>query len=644
MKLHRYSTSLSEAQAAVAQVRQWIDQGVELEKIALVAPQIEEVWPVLYEYLDQEGIPYDKAVVTKALFSSEAQSFLAQMKLRAGLIDRAVVEQLAYSAGPLLSYQEFDQRLGHFYGPHQLQLDPRLKSLLEVPMWTEEALSFGEFVDEVLPLLKGDIVKWISPTIERGYNDVPSTLLLPRAKWLEYLERLLTKAEVTLQEAHPRGIRVLGLSASDWINADHVWLMGLTEESLKRFEPMGLTVREVLSLSADVGFQLSWPDQRHNEFEALWLMQRGFEEFHLSTSATDFSGQAQAASLIWLEQSLKQQYSHDTVELAPATRLRELQRARIVDVETPLSLDIERWTWIESTRLSATQIENYLECPFVFAAQKLLRLKDEPALDLDMDAMAKGQFQHALFEALTEEPFRSEWAEENLKSLIQSLRRSGGIRTGEAALWPAFERRYMKMAQDFLRFEKLWRERFPKTRVLARELEIRAVWNVEQRKFLKDGEGIPFYGRIDRVDGQNGQNDVVLLDYKSSSANLRHWQKWLENRELQMGLYTLAVEDGVTDLGPREVAAAFYYVLRSEERHKGFRVSETDESFELFPRVDRIRNWIGREEKMQLLDELRETVNAVVARMRSGDFAPFPADPQTCPSCRWKELCRAPHL
>lgn len=644
MNLHRYSTSLSEIQAAVSQLRQWIDQGIAADNLAVVAPNIEQLWPTLYEYCDREGLSCDKAVVTKAVLAPEIQTLLAELKLRLGRVDRPVLEQMAYADSPLLPYSEFSQKFSNFYGLHQVEAEPRLKTVLDVPKLSEEPVRFSVFLDTVFAIFKGDAAKWLVPSVERAMSEVREELELPAEKWVEYFERILAKTEITIKESDPQGLKVLSLGAADWISAEYVWMMGLTEESLKSFEPMGLTIGEVLSLSQQAGFQLSLPDQRHNEFEAMWLMESQFEDLHLSTAATDFSGQAQAASLLWLERSLKQGYSPEAIEMPAPTRMRELQIAQCTEPRSPEpQISPLNGQWPEKLRLSATQIEKYLDCPFVFAAQKLLHLKDEPALDLDMDAMAKGQFQHALFEALTEEPLRWDWTETELKELLQKLKVSHGIRMGEKALWPAFERRYLKMAERFLEFEKNWRARFPKTKILARELEIRAHWNIEQKKFVTTGEGIPFYGRIDRVDGQLGSGQVILLDYKSSSANLRHWQKWLESRELQMALYALAVEDGVTSLGPSEVVGAFYFVLREQERHKGFRL-ESARDQELFPSADRIRNWMKPEEKAALFEGLRNQVNDVITRMKAGDFAPVPQDVKMCPDCRWRVLCRAPHL
>src|SRR5690606_38518098 len=56
--------------------------------------------------------------------------------------------------------------------------------------------------------------------------------------------------------------------------------------------------------------------------------------------------------------------------------------------------------------LSVSQIENYLKCPFKFAAARLFCLSDLPSLDLDIDHLTRGQLMHALFESLTEEPMR----------------------------------------------------------------------------------------------------------------------------------------------------------------------------------------------------------------------------------------------
>lgn len=61
-KVFRFSSNLGEVKQAVAQVRLWLEHGVPLNQIVVVAPDIEEYWPALRVHLQYEGIPVAKDV------------------------------------------------------------------------------------------------------------------------------------------------------------------------------------------------------------------------------------------------------------------------------------------------------------------------------------------------------------------------------------------------------------------------------------------------------------------------------------------------------------------------------------------------------------------------------------------------------
>ncbi len=631
MKLHRYASTLSEVQAAVAQSRKWLDQGVSPSDIAILHPNMEDVWPTLSEYFRIEGIPCDKSIVTKVLLHPEMQLLNSKLKLMAGEVDRSLLESVLFEAAPQMLYKNFVRRYHNFYGAYQTEDDPEIQSFIQ--NLSNHNFSLQDFLDVVIKKFGGQKGLWLKPIVQRMMSEVPSDIEWPFKLWIQYFERLLVKTEIVLERGVDDGLKILNLESADWLSAEYIWVMGLNEEALKSFEPMGLSVREVLSLSQQTGFQLPLPDQRHKEFEALWLLEREVRELHLSTSANDLSGQAQAASLIWLEKSVEFGLSHEHLEQPESTRLSELQNQ-----DQAQSLP-HQFGPFEITRLSATQIEKYLDCPFIFAAEKVFNLSNDPALDLDLDHRMRGLLLHALFEKLAIEPMKFDLSENEVGELLEQIK--DRVQLGEKEFWPSIKKKYIKIGSQFLEFEKEWRKRFPQTQTVARELEIKALWSQKQKRFIKEGDGIPFLGRIDRVD-QNVSRDVVLIDYKSSSHNLFHWSSWISNAKLQLGIYMLAVEDGVTSLEHSPVVGALYYVLKDKKREKGFRLEDTDES--LFSSVDKIKNWLSPTQKAKFLNELRELVFNTVENIQKGEFYPNPRDQKLCELCAWRKLCRAPHL
>jgi CRISPR/Cas system-associated exonuclease Cas4 (RecB family) len=116
----------------------------------------------------------------------------------------------------------------------------------------------------------------------------------------------------------------------------------------------------------------------------------------------------------------------------------------------------------------------------------------------------------------------------------------------------------------------------------------------------------------------------------------------LKNNKIQLLLYAMAVERGLSDLSARPVLAALYYVARPLGRDLGFKVDDVEQG--LYDTAGRAHNKIGSAAKERLFQETSELVKNAVARILEGDFKPQPREKKTCDHCEWSGLCRAPHL
>ena len=85
---------------------------------------------------------------------------------------------------------------------------------------------------------------------------------------------------------------------------------------------------------------------------------------------------------------------------------------------------------------SVSAIETYLQCPFRFFAQHVLRLEEDPDDDEVMDPRQQGQFMHQVFEA-----FFKEWQDRGYQAIVPDNldQARDGVRTGRRAQsWRAF--------------------------------------------------------------------------------------------------------------------------------------------------------------------------------------------------------------
>ncbi len=365
-------------------------------------------------------------------------------------------------------------------------------------------------------------------------------------------------------------------------------------------------------------------------------------------SATDFQGSVLTPSKLWLWASFNSGQLKKEAEAPRTTRWDELQSRSVTELANERELSQERadelkaalardadaslssWGSGLPTRLSASALESYFRCPFIYASQRELKLSDDPALDLDLDRRTRGKLLHALVDALGTEPFRATWTDEELLALIDECRQKEEIVLGEERLWPAIRMQHLRLARQFLDFEKDWRARFPTVKTIARELNFETDWS-----------GIRMTGRIDRVD-VDSQGRYGLVDYKASAAKTRNWGAWLKNHDLQMGLYSLLLEEGRTPLPPALVVSANYYVIKDQERRKGFH--QKTEGLEFYSEEDKHRNLVGEMEKLGMFEAIRQDIDRAVKGIAEGRLNPAPETLKTCEACSWRTLCRAPHL
>ncbi|MEO0335108.1 MAG: PD-(D/E)XK nuclease family protein, partial [Pseudomonadota bacterium] len=665
MNLERYPTTLSEIKSTVAQVRVLVDSGVRPKDIVISAPDIEVYWPALFRYLELEGIPFNKPVMERLSAYASVESWLAKLRLKVGQISSSDLERAyfdSHSDEKRMHYDKFKRLFNLIYDESDLRRSDSLKKVYSAQFQAGEALSFEEF-------LSFAIVNWgeraeleeLATVIKRLLADVTESLHLQAEQWLQYVESIVANEEVLIEEADSSGVDVVNTEELEWLSATHVFVLGFDAASLNEYSEAALTFQDVRSLSESIGVFLDRPDSNKKELQCLTVLNQRREQITLSFSATDFSGTPCAPHVYWLVLAYNQGRDIESFSPTRETRWDELQQAGFADIakERQLSEDrlgslltqMRRDQDLQSPEpfagdlpwsLSASQLERYAQCPFQFAAEKLLGLSDLPDVDLDLDVMTKGSFVHKLFQELTEEPMRFDWTDDELKRIIKELPESTHSPVGDPDLWAKQEAQFLSLAKRFLKNEQLLREQFPNTQTRGRELAIELNWANQERTFKpRDSEGVLFRGFIDRVDVSKESGKAIVVDYKSSDASYPSHGSWLKNKSYQLALYTLALESGLTDLEVEEVTAAFYYSAKTMSREKGFRLKE--EIDDLYGKRNN-RSEMSRDQKQTLFESVKEEIAAMVSKMQKGEMNPEPIKEEICSQCSWSAQCRAPHL
>ncbi len=666
-RVQKFSGELAEIRQTVGQLREWLDAGIQPSEIGIFAPDIEKYWPVLKSFFEQEGIPANKESTAKLSSFPSIQEWLAGIRLKFKEIRTSDLEVHFFQQEERkLNYEEFKSLFANILNSEDLKKHFQIESLYLAPLKISFTPNRDEWVVFIARLWSKDRdPKTLAIILKEMYANASMGTVLPISDWLDHLESLVTRLEIPVESANLDGVHLASLMA-----APSFWLrkrifLGLSEDSLKQSSSQFLSRFEVEKLFSDLGFFLENHEISSKEFELRMLADTDSEEDIFSFGVVTLSGELQAPSGAWLQWDVKK----TEVEVPLKTRWDEIQNSTpekilerlrsfspeqadrsILRIQMDQSPEkFKNFVGLEKPSLSASRVEIFLDCPFKFAAQALLELKDLPEVDLHLDPRSYGNLVHNLFEQLTAEPQRWDYSASEIGIILQEIYENNFTKVFHPFLWPAYKNRLIATAERFLEFEKNWRLRFPKTIIVEREKKwIYEIWNeagglkvqkVDRKPKLRSNERFLLSGKIDRIDS-DGSGKLVVLDYKSGSSSAENFSNWQEKNKLQLLFYIWALENDLMD--QNEVVGAFYFVFKTMERHRGLGLRES--GIDLFPVEGRSGALTDLAQKKELIAELEKILIEVMSQIDNGMFPPRPRDEDICTTCHWKRLCRAPHL
>ena len=652
----RFSGMLAEIKNAVGQVREWLNAGLPASSLAIVAPDIETYWPVLQSFLAEEGIPYQKDITHKVQSLPSVTRWLATLRSKSGRLSSSDLEISFFDKHEAqgLRYEEFKALYKSLYVNEDLARNEIVHKIFHDQLDVSGLVNRDEFVLKALSFWNSSETEVVQIVLRELLQNATANTKLIWKEWLSYLESIVAAKEYTLEKGEPAGILVTKLMSAHSEKALYRIFVGLTDESLKSRNKTQLSGQDYFELAKDIGFYLDNPDQSDLEFELRLLAEADSIHDIYCFGATDLSGSLCSPSTFWM--SLTE--NHEGLTLPKETRWDELQYSdlregrpwldgRREDVEHRIREDLGKeetpsLQLKELPRISASAVESFLECPFIFAARRYFKLKDLPDIDLDVDHRTRGQLAHAIFEKLTIEPMRFDWTTEELDSLMESVCKEKELIFADERLWLPLKRKHIQLGLRFLEFEKNWRKEFPKTKTIAREKRFEFYLDPKTETLSKDAvEGaFRISGQIDRIDSDE-QKHLVVLDYKSSGGGITSHSSWLKNHEIQLLFYMWILEKNLMEEVQGDVIGLFYYIFRTFDR-KGFKIDELAGA--LYPASKRKDKNATFEAKELYLKEFSNILMGTLERIRNGEAKPEPADDKTCATCEWRRQCRAPHL
>lgn len=631
----RFSGPLAEMKESVGQVRSWIASGVAPEKIAVIAPEIERWWPMASVLFATEGIPVAKDEVTRLHALPSILAWIAKLKTATGQVTFSTLETSLYEPDldSPLRFEEFFGLFSEMMGIEDLGRHEKIQKGFRASFQAEDRLSRDEFVGFALqfwnPQMKLQLVEGVFRELLDGSiadlrSDAKSDIQLQAGSWIYLLEQIVSKKEIRLKYGAQKGVELINLTAADSDELTHKIFIGLTESQLKDHRSKLIDPSDVLSLERELGFFLAHPEQSQKEFDLQWQSEREAVDARYFTSGTNMNGDIETPAAFWLKNS----GNHSALKV-PKDTVWDSELKHFDDSarkEQP-----EQRTLVKVERLSASALTDYLKCPFIYKAKRIFKLEDPAIIDLDIDQRSLGSFAHAVFEKLMIGELFKTISEKDIPQLLETVKIEKNLKFVDDVFWQAFKKRYIKIVSRFIEFERSWAKDFPENRVLGVEVP-----------FETTIEGMTFTGKIDRLDG-DGKTRAVVIDYKSGMT-ARSLNDRIENdRDFQMVLYALAIEQGGSlEIAAKEVVAAVYYYFQSLDREQGLRV--TEKATGLVPIADRKRSNVSEEHKKDNFKNLATEIQTVTGKLKLGEFPPKPHDPVVCHDCEWRKLCRAPHL
>ncbi|MGE3260590.1 MAG: PD-(D/E)XK nuclease family protein [Bacteriovoracia bacterium] len=459
----------------------------------------------------------------------------------------------------------------------------------------EGTLSFGDWLAELKSLLE-----------ESQAGEILS--FFPRLQFYRYGEWLPPADDKTVTIAlgwnsgiEPRRAFCFYFEESARRKLSDLLLLSQAQEELSFLDQM-----ERISLSGQAIFSWSRHDSRGNELQPSWI-----------SAALPLQPKA------WPELARK-------VAVPP---FRAHEKVLVANPDVP--------------KFSASLLERYKECPFLAFAEKVLRLEDKiQPLSLDLSPMEEGNIVHRALEL-----FYGEHKGKNLPSpearleLLQrclnqavSEQKVDYFKGGEELKRNQVER-LRRLLANFLEEDARYYELFPYFRDP----------DVEKKVSGSLGEGLPWEGKVDRVDVDETNRRFVVSDYKLGATTPTSLE--LDSLErFQLQLYLDAMEKQYPGFEP---AGGLYVSLKTGKRNQGLvrkEFNQTKKTAE--PGQVKYFKFGGTSKALKTDEEfaiLKEDSLAEAKRLaleiRSGRFDVTPLDEETsCKRCEVRPACRIREL
>ncbi len=633
----KFSGRLAEVKDCVSQVRQWLDSGVPLEKVAVISCTLEMDFPALKSYFLKEGIPVAGHAIGKLHSLPVVQEGLSRFRLW-GQESRFSDLSVAFREGLDVRFEKFQGLYKNLLSTQDFSRQTETQRRIADWKWIDSDISLEEFYNQSVSRWPKKGLPVLHRIFEKIFEATPKASVLPLSKWFQWVELIAAKIEIPSSDEIPMtALTIASHRSAESPHWTHRYFLNLVEGEFNKSKNL-LSPKETGFLGTSYGFFLPHPEQTIERFEISWLLAQTHRE---TTSAdvlgyplTDWGGAPTTPNPEWMLRSAGQREVHVPGE----TRWDSIQHQQESSPDQSLPRKIP---WLQPGPLSISSIENFLDCPFIFTAKKRLNLRDDSEVDVTLDPRQKGTLLHRILEKIFTPPVQWDRTQKQIEALLDDVRGEMKDLFIWETVWPSLKKSLGAKTKRVLELEIEFQKQFPQREILRNEAEFKIYFDPEDKKWTTtpNDQQIAFRGKIDRIDGVNGQA-LALLDYKTSSSSAQSVDKWVRDNKLQMGFYSWVVDQSFVESLSGKVLAGTFFGLKNLDRQRGFQTSEgSGILFEEASPKD-----FSRAQVEDLWKEIIQTVEQATLRIIEGEYQPAPRDEGFCDRCEWRGLCRAPHL
>lgn len=664
IKMKKFATPLAEIKDITYHITHSLKKGIQPNKIYILAPHIEKYWTCLKSYCKKENIPVNKSEVVSLHNFPVVQLWLAKMWTHLSIIKYENLETIQIHQNPHIN---FSQLKSEFYNIKRIENWPSYLYTTEQLKNKNKTTSPSHFINWALKLLPNKIVNSkVHKSIKECLNDFAqptntvTQLKLKWQTWLSILELLLKKKEIEIHEGNPNGINCLSFNALGWVEPDFTYIAGLSEQNLKTEKHTVISSLEAQAIMKDLGFLIKNEPTDIMEQTISHFILQGHKELVLSFSSTDFLGTPLNPSCLWLEKAIenKKDINHFDIPHLPSWDQQQrkssikgiLAHHNIKQSESELinqsiqedlgNAEVIPFFQNKIKSLSPSSLNDYIKCPFIFAAKKIFYLWDGPDRDMDIPPTEHGSIAHKLFELLQLKQ-KKDFSRSEILQIIESIKQSKNFEKTQKIhpiIWEKEKKYLLKKAMIFLEKEEKNKSLFNNYQTIACEKKYQCYWSFKEKSLATEGD-ILFKGKIDRIDSNNEFYHIV--DYKSSFSTGSVAISWAAYENFQMAFYLQILERGLADLPALSVKSALYLNYKNFN-YQGLVIKEPA-YIELLGNPKK-KSLVSEEKKESIIKNVNQKIDSRILNIHRGKFSAQPKKRQLCTKCRWRKICRASHL